>query len=150
MAKPAGKRKTSTSDLVVSGDEDEATSSDGSVRSSLEKQDDSCSVELMDKDFFSFEKVGSFPIMFADLFKEKSTSQGVGSCHYIKPTEDDILETVDTDINKVIGLLGHCLLGCFAGRFPGLKAVRNLVDKWKTECEILPHQSGWVIFQFQN
>lgn len=77
--------------------------------------------------------------MFADMFNDKFASYGDGSCQYITPLEADILEIEDSDIDKVVDLLGHCLLGCFAGRFPGLKAICNLVGTWKAECEVLPH-----------
>lgn len=35
-------------------------------------------------------------------------------------------------------------------RNPSLNVVHSLVDKWKTECVALPHQSRWVLFQFQS
>lgn len=56
----------------------------------------------------------------------------------------------NTKISNVHDLWGFCLVGCFAGRFPGLKAIQNLVDSWKVKCSVLPHYSGWVIFQFEN
>lgn len=88
--------------------------------------------------------------MFADLFKATTPSHADGSCHYFKPSDDPILDIEEEDMDKVADLWGHCLLGCFAGKFPRLKAVRYLVDKWNTQCEILPHQSGWVLFQFKS
>lgn len=45
---------------------------------------------------------------------------------------------------------GFCLLGIFAGRFPGLKAVFNIVDRWKANCKVLTHPSGWLVFKFQH
>lgn len=92
----------------------------------------------------------SFPTGFADFFRNKAPAKEEGSCHYVKLPETEILEVEEEDVDPVEELWGHCLLGCFAGRFPGLKAIRNMVDSWKTDCEILPHQSGWVVFKFQN
>lgn len=53
-------------------------------------------------------------------------------------------------MDKIKDLWRYCLLGWFAGRFPGLKALQNLVDSWKTRCSILPHFNGWVVFQFES
>lgn len=118
MTKTSGKRTKPASDPGVSGEDDDTTSSDGSVRSSPARYDDTCSVELLDREVRSTEKSGSFPVMFADLFKKDETSTRNGCCHFIQPTEGDILEIMDTDIDKVTNLWGHCLLGCFAGGFP--------------------------------
>lgn len=65
-------------------------------------------------------------------------------------SDSDILEIEESDIDKAEDLWGYCFLGCFAGRFPGIKAIRNLVDTRETNCEDLPHQSGWVLFRFSD
>ncbi|VFQ83145.1 unnamed protein product [Cuscuta campestris] len=43
---------------------------------------------------------------------------------------------------------GFCLVGCFTGRFPGIKAIEGLISSWHLECKLHPHKKGWVIFQF--
>lgn len=43
---------------------------------------------------------------------------------------------------------GHCLLGRFADRFPGIKAITNLVQSWKMNCTLIPYTNGCVIFKF--
>ncbi|VFQ76167.1 unnamed protein product [Cuscuta campestris] len=43
---------------------------------------------------------------------------------------------------------GFCLVGCFTGRFPGIKAIEGLISSWHVQCKLLPHERGWVIFQF--
>ncbi|VFQ99207.1 unnamed protein product [Cuscuta campestris] len=43
---------------------------------------------------------------------------------------------------------GFCLVGCFTGRFPGIKAIEGLISSWHLECKLYPHEKGWVIFQF--
>lgn len=137
-----------SSDPGVNGDDDDDVSSESSVKSSPAKCMDTCPLDQHEKD--ETQQRGPLPVMFADLFKNQNSSHCDGSCKYFKPKDDAILEIEEDDIDRLEVLWGHCLLGCFAGRFPGLKAVRNLVDKWKTDCEILPHQSGWILFKFHN
>lgn len=86
----------------------------------------------------------------AGLFKTTPALVRDGTCSYVKPFELDVLQLDSDDVDRVNDLWGFFLLGCFAGRFPSLKAVHNLVSTWKTECTILPHQYGWVLFQFQS
>lgn len=52
--------------------------------------------------------------------------EGDGTCKYIKLADFDILELDPLNVDKVNDLWGFCLLGCFAGKFLGLKVVHNL------------------------
>ncbi|KAL2460932.1 DUF4283 domain-containing protein [Abeliophyllum distichum] len=45
---------------------------------------------------------------------------------------------------------GHCLIGYFAGRFPGKKALLNLCSSWDVEYEYHTHESGWLVFKFHD
>ncbi|KAL2474500.1 zinc ion binding [Abeliophyllum distichum] len=45
---------------------------------------------------------------------------------------------------------GHCLIGYFAGRFPGKKALLNLCSSWDVEYEYHTHASGWLVFKFHD
>lgn len=72
------------------------------------------------------EKIQAFPVGFADLFKGSKSNGKDSSCTYIEPKNMDILEVESEDVDPIQALWGHCLLGCFAGRFPGLKAINNL------------------------
>nr|GMD42192.1 hypothetical protein JCGZ_08271 [Ipomoea batatas] len=42
------------------------------------------------------------------------------------------------------------LLGCFAGRFPGHKAIDALVTFWKVKCKVVMQPNGFVMFRFQS
>lgn len=147
MAKDKDKRKIVLSITVISEGDSDSISFEESVEASPVSFSDTCSKDLNDS---STRKNGSFPVSFANLFKDKAPAPVDGSCKFIKPPDSNVLDVEESDIDKVEDLWGHCLLGCFAGRFPGLKAICNLVDSWKSECDILPHQSYWVIFKFQN
>lgn len=150
MAKSDSQRKVVLSDPGTNGEDDSSLngSSDSSIKSSPTKSMDSRPNDLLGKE--SPIKDRSFPINFAELFKKQNPCPKDGSCQYLKPNEDSILVIEEEDTYRVEDMCRHCLLGFFAGRFPVLKAVRSLVDKWNSECEILPHQSGWVIFKFQD
>ena len=41
-------------------------------------------------------------------------------------------------------------MGLFAGKFPGMGAVRNLREGWKVDCTHWIHRSGWIVFKFQS
>nr|GME05516.1 hypothetical protein JCGZ_08271 [Ipomoea batatas] len=42
------------------------------------------------------------------------------------------------------------LLGCFAGRFPGHKAIDALVAFWNVKCKVVMQLYGFVMFRFQS
>lgn len=146
MAKGHDKRSSGPSDSVADG-VSETESNNGSVDVSKE---DTCLRDVNEANQHPAGKSDSFPVGFTDFFRERAPAMEDGGCQYLKPHEFAILEVEEEDIDRVADLWGHCLLGCFAGRFPGLKAIRNLMETWKTECDILPHMSGWVIFMFQS
>ncbi|CAH9058811.1 unnamed protein product [Cuscuta epithymum] len=49
-----------------------------------------------------------------------------------------------------IDLWGFCLVGYFAGRFPSLKSIHELVAKWGVQCSVRQDDCGWVIFKFKS
>lgn len=149
MAKKDGKRKHTNSDPGQRELSEDVVSSDGSVGSSPAKLPDVCPDKNLDYRLLSPVKGGN-PLSFADLFKETSKPSTKAACTFIRPNEADVLEIDQDDVDKVNDLWGFCLLGCYAGRFLGLKAIHTLVNTWKTERAVLPHHSGWVIFQFQK
>lgn len=95
-------------------------------------------------------RTNAFPVGFADLFKGSKQETQNSSCTYMEPENMNIIELEEADVDRVQNLWGYCLLGCFAGRFPGLKAVKSMVDNWKIPCNILLHFNGWVVFQFEK
>nr|GME04581.1 uncharacterized protein LOC111395991 [Ipomoea batatas] len=42
------------------------------------------------------------------------------------------------------------LLGCFAGRFPGVTAIQALVDSWKVQCKWSTQPNDHVLFRFNT
>ncbi|GFZ07107.1 hypothetical protein Acr_19g0000440 [Actinidia rufa] len=48
------------------------------------------------------------------------------------------------------GNWSSCLVGYFGGRFPGKKALHQLVNSWREEVSIHFHSSGWIMFKFDK
>ncbi|VFQ94486.1 unnamed protein product, partial [Cuscuta campestris] len=93
--------------------------------------------------------VAAKPVTFADLFKgNRDPDQGMILKQY--DVGEGVLHIPDSIIKPVEELWGFCLVGCFTGRFPGLKAVDAIVKSWNVPCRIIPHCKGWVILKFEN
>jgi len=60
----------------------------------------------------------------------------------------DTVMIEEEDVDAVEEAWGYCLVGQFAGRFPGVAAVRSLREGWKVQCTHWLHRSGWIVFKF--
>ncbi|VFR01206.1 unnamed protein product [Cuscuta campestris] len=81
------------------------------------------------------------PVTFADLFKgNRDPDQGMILKQY--DVGEGVLRIPDSIIKPVEDIWGYCLVGCFTGRFPGLKAVDAIVKSWNIPCRIIPHCKG--------
>lgn len=45
---------------------------------------------------------------------------------------------------------GFALIGYVGGRFPGIKAIRESMAKWKVQVKLHLHPSGWLVFKFNS
>ena len=44
-----------------------------------------------------------------------------------------------------------CAIGYVSGKFPGYRALNNIiVNVWKCEATLTIHESGWLVYKFQN
>lgn len=43
-----------------------------------------------------------------------------------------------------------CLIGCVGGSFPGIGPLKQVARRWKGNHRIQMHDSGWIIFQFDD
>ncbi|CAH9107464.1 unnamed protein product [Cuscuta europaea] len=85
----------------------------------------------------------------AMLFKDnRAPSKGM-KLRYIEP-EGDIVDFSGGLSCDLISTWGYCLAGFFTCTFPGMIAVHNLMQKWGVRCNLLPHEKGWVVFQFKE
>lgn len=55
-----------------------------------------------------------------------------------------------SDYLPIIKGWGFCLLGFFAGRFMGKKAVHDLTQQWPETPRVSFHNKGWIIFTFES
>ncbi|CAH9105275.1 unnamed protein product [Cuscuta epithymum] len=86
---------------------------------------------------------------WANLFQNnRSISHGM-KLEYIPP-KGDIVDFSNRKVPSIIDIWGYCLVGIFSGRFPGFKAVLELIKKWGVPCKLKQHDKGWIIFQFKN
>ncbi|CAH9090426.1 unnamed protein product [Cuscuta europaea] len=83
------------------------------------------------------------------LFKDnRAPTHGI-KLRFIQP-KGNVVDFTNRVMPTMVEMWGHCLVGCFTGRFPGLKAVYEMKEKWEVRCLVRPHDKGWIIFKFQN
>ena len=67
-----------------------------------------------------------------------------------KEVDGDLVSLEADDVDVVEEAWGFCLVGLFAGKFPGWAAVSKLKDGWRVNCTQWRHRSGWLVFKFQS
>nr|GMC81198.1 uncharacterized protein LOC109184888 [Ipomoea batatas] len=91
---------------------------------------------------------------WVDLFKSsKETVDSSFKLNFCPPVNGEaVLERHEIRIVQKPWAFG--LLGCFAGRFPGIEGINALLDnwkdKWKVKCKMNPQPNGYVLFRFQS
>nr|GMD59702.1 hypothetical protein JCGZ_08271 [Ipomoea batatas] len=91
---------------------------------------------------------------WVDLFKSsKETVDSSLKLNFCPPVNGEaVLERHEIRIVQKPWAFG--LLGCFAGRFPGIEGINALLDnwkdKWKVKCKMNPQPNGYVLFRFQS
>nr|GME00182.1 hypothetical protein JCGZ_08271 [Ipomoea batatas] len=91
---------------------------------------------------------------WVDLFKSsKETVDSSLKLNFCPPVNGEaVLERHEIQIVQKPWAFG--LLGCFAGRFPGIEGINALLDnckdKWKVKCKMNPQPNGYVLFRFQS
>ncbi|CAH9079315.1 unnamed protein product [Cuscuta epithymum] len=86
---------------------------------------------------------------WSSLFKDNRAPSNGFKLRYIPPSGTTI-DFSDRIMPSMVEMWGFCLVGCFTGKFPGLKAIYDLKNTWGVKCIIKPHDKGWVIFKFQS
>lgn len=87
---------------------------------------------------------------WADLFENRRVYNDTKLGFNLEKTlcEGGVCELDEADEIDTDGIFGYCLLGFFAGRFPGKPAMKELCNKWNVEYQFMNHASGWIIFKF--
>jgi len=86
---------------------------------------------------------------WVNLFKD-NRNLGKGMTLEAFEVYGDMLTIEEEDVDVVEEAWGYCLVGQFAGRFPGLAAVTSLREGWKVQCTHWIHRTGWIVFKFQT
>ena len=86
---------------------------------------------------------------WVNLFKD-NRNLGMGLKLDEWDVDGDLVMLEDDDVDIVEETWGYCLVGLFAGKFPGWTAVRKLREGWKVNCTHWRHRSGWFVFKFQS
>ncbi|CAH9121022.1 unnamed protein product [Cuscuta epithymum] len=86
---------------------------------------------------------------WSSLFKDNRAPSNGFKLRYIPPSGTTI-DFSDRIMPSMVEMWGFCLVGCFTGKFPGLKAIYDLKNTWGVKCIIKPHDKGWVLFKFQS
>ena len=86
---------------------------------------------------------------WVNLFKD-NRNLGKGIKLDVVDSCEDLLQIEEDDVDDVEEAWGCCLVGQFAGRFPGMAAVRTIQEGWKVKCQHWTHRSGWIVFKFES
>ncbi|KAL2481952.1 Uncharacterized protein Adt_21375 [Abeliophyllum distichum] len=86
---------------------------------------------------------------WVNLFKDNRKPSQCLALEVFDNLPDEIVfdHSVEDDLEMV---WGYCLVGYFAGRFPGKKALLKLCDSWNVKYEYHTHASGWLVFKFED
>jgi len=86
---------------------------------------------------------------WVNLFKD-NRNMGKGIMLEAVDGDGELIMIEEEDVDTVEEVWGYCLVGQFAGKFPGLVAVRNIREGWKVKCTYWIHRSRWIVFKFQS
>ena len=84
---------------------------------------------------------------WVNLFRD-NRNLGKGIKLDVVVEDGDMVLIEEEDVDVVEESWGYCLVGQFAGKFPGMAAVRSLREGWKVKCTHWFHRSGWIVFKF--
>lgn len=86
---------------------------------------------------------------WANIVKGNRTQQECLMLPYFPPNGKKIV--IDkADFQDIEARMGFCLVGLFAGRYPGNRAVDDLIKRWPVPCKFFNHASGWIVFRFNT
>ncbi|CAH9064903.1 unnamed protein product [Cuscuta epithymum] len=89
------------------------------------------------------------PKKWTSLFRDNRAPTSGLKLEYFPPTGEK-LDFSHLKVPTLIEVWGYCLVGHFSGRFPGLKAIHEMIANWSVDVEVKSHSKGWVIFKFKS
>ncbi|KAJ6868613.1 hypothetical protein NC651_033633 [Populus alba x Populus x berolinensis] len=87
-----------------------------------------------------------------DLFSSKQNSDVCSKLlHYSEISTIKTCTLLNDDLTSHSDYWNLCIVGFVAGKFPGYKALNSIIsDTWHCEAKLTIHESGWLVYQFQN
>lgn len=68
---------------------------------------------------------------------------------FLKPV-NGVADIQENELYEIEEEKNYCILCCFAGRFPRMRAIIELTKKWGVECRFDNLPNGFVLFWFKN
>ncbi|KAJ6881824.1 hypothetical protein NC651_028433 [Populus alba x Populus x berolinensis] len=87
-----------------------------------------------------------------DLF---ATNRSSASCskliHFSNISTARQCSLIDEDLDSNCDLWKSCVVGYVDGKFPGYKALHDIVtNTWQCEASLTFHESGWLVYKFNS
>ncbi|KAG5236501.1 DUF4283 domain-containing protein [Salix suchowensis] len=87
-----------------------------------------------------------------DMF---SSNRNISSCpklmHFSALHDTESCPLLTEDLDHSCDDWKLCAIGYVSGKFPGYRALNNIIKNvWKCEATLTMHESGWLIYKFQN
>ncbi|KAJ6395858.1 hypothetical protein OIU77_021002 [Salix suchowensis] len=80
-----------------------------------------------------------------------NSTSGAQLLHYSEITATAKCAILNDDLDCACDVWKSCLIGYVSGRFPGFKALNSMIaNTWHCEAVLNKHDSGWLIYKFQN
>lgn len=92
--------------------------------------------------------LGPWKNLFAS---NRSPSSGSQLLHYSELLDAEKCEILHDDLDNACDVWKSCLIGYVSGRFPGYGELKSMiVNVWGCKAELNVHDSGWLIYKFNN
>ena len=87
-----------------------------------------------------------------DLF---SSNRNISSCpklmHFSALHDTQSCSFLSEDLDHSCDDWKLCAIGYVSGKFPGYRALNSIIENvWKCEATLSMHESGWLVYKFQN
>nr|TKS05769.1 hypothetical protein D5086_0000129850 [Populus alba] len=92
------------------------------------------------------------PSKWRDLFSSKQNPDVCPKLlHYSEISTIKTCTLLNDDLTSHSDYWNLCIVGFVAGKFPGYKALSSIIsNSWHCEAKLTIHESGWLVYQFQN
>jgi hypothetical protein len=87
-----------------------------------------------------------------DLFSNNRSSENCSKLiHFSGISNSKSCSLLEEDLDDHYAVWKTCLIGYVAGKYPGFKALNNIISStWHCNATLTIHASGWLIYKFNN